>query len=165
MTIGFEWDARKAASNLRRHRVSFQEAIGVFADPLARIVDDDDHAIDEHREIIIGHSTRQRCSSSHSSSARPQYESSVRERRPGMSGKTTRKASRRGARRAINDLRREYRFDYTRARPNRFIEALKDRTTAVVLDPDVASVFESPESVNRLLRSVIAALPPRAKSK
>ena len=60
MTIGFEWDARKATSNLRRHRVSFEEAIGVFADPLARVFDDDDHAIDEHREIIIGHSTRPR---------------------------------------------------------------------------------------------------------
>ena len=59
MAIGFEWDARKAASNLRRHGVSFQEAIGVFADPLARIFDDEDHAIDEQREIIVGHSTRQ----------------------------------------------------------------------------------------------------------
>ena len=59
MAIGFEWDARKAASNLRRHGVSFQEAIGVFADPLARIFDDEDHAIGERREIIVGHSTRQ----------------------------------------------------------------------------------------------------------
>jgi hypothetical protein len=81
-----------------------------------------------------------------------------------MSAKTTRKAPRRRARRPTNDLRREYRFDYARARPNRFAEALKDRTTAVVLDPDVASVFESSESVNRLLRSVIAAFPPGAKS-
>ena len=58
MAIGFEWDARKAASNLRRHGVAFQETIGVFADPLARIFDDEDHVIDEQREIIIGHSTR-----------------------------------------------------------------------------------------------------------
>jgi uncharacterized DUF497 family protein len=40
MTIGFEWDPRKAASNLRRHGVSFEEAVDVFADPLARIFDD-----------------------------------------------------------------------------------------------------------------------------
>jgi hypothetical protein len=80
-----------------------------------------------------------------------------------MSGKTTKRPSNRKRRAAREDMRREYRFDYTKARPNRFAVVLKGRTTAVVLDPDVASVFESPESVNRLLRSVIAALPARAK--
>jgi len=60
-------------------------------------------------------------------------------------------------------MRREYRFDYRKARPNRFAGMLKG-TTAVVLDPDVASVFESPESVNRLLRSVIAAFPANART-
>jgi hypothetical protein len=80
-----------------------------------------------------------------------------------MSGRTTRKVSRRKARQPRDDLRTEYRFDYAKARTNRFAAALKGRTTAVVLDPDVASVFESPQSVNRLLRSVIAALPAGAK--
>ena len=80
-----------------------------------------------------------------------------------MSGQSMKKASSRKARAARGDLRREYRFDYTKARPNRFAEMFKGRTTAVVLDPDVASVFESPDSVNRLLRSVIAALPARVK--
>jgi len=60
MMLRFEWDSSKAASNLRRHGVSFEEAIGIFADPLARIFDDEDHTIDEHREIIIGHSMRER---------------------------------------------------------------------------------------------------------
>ena len=60
MKIRFEWDRRKAAANLARHGVSFEEALTVFADPLARIFDDEDHSIDEHREIIIGHSIRER---------------------------------------------------------------------------------------------------------
>jgi len=60
MAVRFEWDPRKAASNLKRHGVSFEEAISVFADPLARIFDDEDYAIDEQREIIIGHSMRER---------------------------------------------------------------------------------------------------------
>ena len=60
MTVGFEWDSKKAASNLRRHGVSFEEATSVFSDPLARIFDDEAHAIEEQREIIIGHSTRDR---------------------------------------------------------------------------------------------------------
>ena len=40
--------------------MSFEEALTVFAAPLARIFDDEDHCIDEHREIIIGHSERLR---------------------------------------------------------------------------------------------------------
>ena len=52
----FEWDARKAASNLKKHRVSFDEAVTVFRDPLAVIVDDEDHSDEERREIIIGRS-------------------------------------------------------------------------------------------------------------
>jgi uncharacterized DUF497 family protein len=50
----FEWDAKKAATNLKKHRVSFDEAITVFRDPLAVIVDDEDHSEEECREIIIG---------------------------------------------------------------------------------------------------------------
>lgn len=56
-------------------------------------------------------------------------------------------------------MRREYRFDYRKARPNRFATLMTGSTVAVVLDPDVASVFKSSESVNVLLRSVISALP------
>lgn len=61
-------------------------------------------------------------------------------------------------------MRREYRFDYRRARPNRFAPLMKNGTLAVVLDPDVASVFGSSETVNALLRSVIKALPKNAKT-
>ena len=69
---------------------------------------------------------------------------------------TRKKASR-------DEMRREYRLDYRKARPNRFAPLMKGRTVAVVLDPDVASVFRSSESVNSLLRSVISALPQPAK--
>ena len=51
----FERDSAKAASNLRRPKVSFDEATTVFRDPLARMVDDLDHSVEE-REIAIGHS-------------------------------------------------------------------------------------------------------------
>jgi uncharacterized protein len=54
--VQFEWDGRKAASNLKKHRVSFEEARTVFRDPLARIFADEEHSGDESREIIIGHS-------------------------------------------------------------------------------------------------------------
>ncbi|HSU83798.1 MAG TPA: BrnT family toxin [Thermoanaerobaculia bacterium] len=54
----FEWDDAKAASNLSKHGVSFEEALTVFDDPLAVIFDDEDHSQGELREIIIGHSNR-----------------------------------------------------------------------------------------------------------
>jgi len=57
MTPEFEWDAQKAAENLRKHGVAFDEALTVFADLLANIFDDPDHSGDEQRELIIGHST------------------------------------------------------------------------------------------------------------
>ncbi|MHC0064454.1 BrnT family toxin [Nostoc sp. UIC 10890] len=52
----FEWDKSKAAANLKKHGVSFEEAKTVFSNSLAVIFDDKAHSIDERREIIIGHS-------------------------------------------------------------------------------------------------------------
>ena len=65
---------------------------------------------------------------------------------------------RRTARAQRNEMRHEYRFDYRKARPNRFASRFQAGAVAVVLDPDVASVFRSAVSVNTLLRSVISAL-------
>lgn len=60
MNMRFEWDPAKAASNIRKHGISFDEAISVFKDPLAFIFDDITHSEQEHREIIIGMSTLRR---------------------------------------------------------------------------------------------------------
>jgi hypothetical protein len=57
-------------------------------------------------------------------------------------------------------LRSEYRFDYSKSKPNRFAAKMSEGTVAVVLEPDVAAVFKSSEAVNALLRSVISAMPP-----
>jgi uncharacterized protein len=56
----FEWDPVKAKNNIRKHGVSFDEAVTVFKDPLAFIFDDRTHSEQEHREIIIGVSALQR---------------------------------------------------------------------------------------------------------
>ena len=56
MSLRFEWDPSKAEANLVKHEVSFEEAMTVFADPLARIFPDEEHSVNELREIIIGHS-------------------------------------------------------------------------------------------------------------
>ena len=56
-------------------------------------------------------------------------------------------------------MRKEYRFNYSRAKPNRFAEKMSEGVVAVVLEPDVAAIFNSSDTVNALLRSVIAAMP------
>jgi hypothetical protein len=60
-----------------------------------------------------------------------------------------------------DDLQPEYRFDYRKARPNHFAARLKGGRRAVVLDPDVAEVFSTPESVNAVLRALIETMPPK----
>jgi hypothetical protein len=62
------------------------------------------------------------------------------------------------------DLLPEYRFDYSKARPNRFAARLKPGCRAVVLDPDVAAVFSTPESVNAVLRALIETMPQTSSS-
>jgi len=60
MGKGFEWDTSKAEENLRKHAVTFEEAVSVFANPLAVIFDDELHSEEEPREIIVGHSSQDR---------------------------------------------------------------------------------------------------------
>jgi hypothetical protein len=58
--VEFEWDPKKAAKNLRRHRVSFNEAATVFGDSLGTTVPDPDHSLAEDRYITVGISSRRR---------------------------------------------------------------------------------------------------------
>jgi hypothetical protein len=55
--VRFEWNAQKAAANLRKHGVSFDEAASVFFDPLSVTGDDPDHSIDERRFVTFGMSS------------------------------------------------------------------------------------------------------------
>lgn len=59
-------------------------------------------------------------------------------------------------RRKSSDLRSEYQFDYSRANPNRFASRMNRPVVAVVLESDVAAVFDSSEKVNAQLRSVLS---------
>ncbi len=52
--IHFEWDPKKDAINIRKHKVSFEEAKTVFYDDNARIIADPDHSETEDRFIILG---------------------------------------------------------------------------------------------------------------
>jgi uncharacterized DUF497 family protein len=52
--VKFEWDPQKAALNLRKHGVSFEDAAAVFGDPLAGTIPDPEHSTEEPRFITIG---------------------------------------------------------------------------------------------------------------
>jgi hypothetical protein len=56
----FEWDRAKAEGNRRKHRVTFDEAVSVFYDPLSATFPDPDASHAEARLITIGHSTQER---------------------------------------------------------------------------------------------------------
>lgn len=58
--LTFEYHHPKAASNLLKHKISFEEAISIFYDPLASTVPDDQHSYNEQRWVRLGTSSRSR---------------------------------------------------------------------------------------------------------
>ncbi len=54
MPLGFSWDPRKAASNYRKHGVSFEEAVTAFGDPLSVTIPDPWHSQNESRFVLLG---------------------------------------------------------------------------------------------------------------
>jgi hypothetical protein len=126
MPVTFEWDSNKAASNLRKHGVAFEEACTVFGD--------------------FG-------------SLAPGKQRRAKER-------TMKKAPDRKATRGTSDeLRAEYRFDYSKAKPNRFASRVDPTRLVVALDPDVAEVFTTPDAVNNILRALIQTMPGKNKAR
>jgi hypothetical protein len=63
------------------------------------------------------------------------------------------------------NMRSNYQFDYSKARPNRFAGRALSNRIVVMLDPDVSKVFKTPESVNTILRALISGLPKSARGK
>ena len=58
--LRFEWDPKKAASNLRKHKVSFEDAQTVFSDERALLINDPDHSEEEERFVLLGLSSTMR---------------------------------------------------------------------------------------------------------
>jgi hypothetical protein len=59
----------------------------------------------------------------------------------------------------VQEMAAEYRFDYKKAKPNRFASRMKNEPLIVMVDPDVAKVFTTSEEVNKALRALISAMP------
>ena len=58
-----------------------------------------------------------------------------------------------------DELQPEYRFDYRKARSNRFAGRIDRQGLVITLDPDVSRVFTTSESVNSVLRALIGSMP------
>lgn len=69
----FEWDPAKAAANVEKHGVAFEEAVTVFQDPLAKVHADPDHSETEHREILAVILFSTGCSSCPSPTAKVEF--------------------------------------------------------------------------------------------
>jgi hypothetical protein len=74
--------------------------------------------------------------------------------------KTTTKTTRKKTAKALpkDDLRPNYRFDYSQAKPNRFAQSASGPVVAVQLDPDVSAVFKTAASVNKALRRIVETM-------
>ena len=75
---------------------------------------------------------------------------------PDSTSRTKRRSSSSADRREVDDVRPEYRFDYSQAKPNRFASRSTRPVVAVFLESDVATVFDSSAKVNAQLRSAIS---------
>ena len=59
------------------------------------------------------------------------------------------------------DMLPEYHFDYSKARPNRFAQGIAEGSLVVVLEPELAQVFKTPEHVKAILEAIAQAMPPQ----
>jgi uncharacterized DUF497 family protein len=143
----FTWDARKAASNIWKHRVTFEEAASVFDDERALVQPDLVHA---DRLTILGMSSRASVLFGCMLSSRRtmSFTSSAPERRRSMSAKRTRASEPTAASlREMPEVR-----DWSKARRNPYARGRRVR----ILDADLARTFPDSTSVNEALRELLA---------
>ena len=138
MALRFRWDSRKATENLRKHRVSLDEATTIFDDPLSVTVPDPDHSVGEQRFLLLGRSNPGRLLV-----VRQTYEEKAS--RPGTGERDTMRPS----------------YDFRGGVRGKYVSRYRAGTNVVVLDPDVAAAFPHAAAVNRALRALLDVVPPR----
>jgi hypothetical protein len=63
------------------------------------------------------------------------------------------------------NIRKEYRIDYSKSRPNRFVKMATEEPLVVMVDADISEVFTTSKSVNHALRALIAAMPKSSRKR
>src|SRR5687768_3575044 len=141
----FEWDSKKAKTNLRKHKVSFEEAASVFADVLAAVYEDPDHSAEEIRYLIIGTSNKARL-----------LNVAFTERGERLRITSARKVTRKeksSMKKKRDDTSEDMRPEYD-LKKLKFVgrgiyaERFRSGTNLVLLDKDVREAFPDDKSVN-----------------
>lgn len=133
----FEWDPSKAKQNLKKHGISFDEAVTAFGDHLSATFDDPDHSVEEQRYVTIGFSSKDRL-----------LVVVHAERGKNMKAKATKQN--------IDEPRAEYDFDYSKAVRGKYYRRLiEEGSNVIILEPDIAKAFHDSASVNEALRSLL----------
>ena len=151
MAYSFEWDPKKAASNLKAHGVSFDEATMVFGDMFAMNMPDPDHSEGERRFLVLGMSQK-------SGLVVVSYAERPGER--ASSAPDSRRVMRAGNMKTTNSkkptadadtMRSEY--DFSNAVRGATATRYAQGTNVVLLDPDIAELFPDSRAVNEALRT------------
>jgi hypothetical protein len=163
MVLVFEWDPRKDQANLEKHRIAFSEATSVSAihwrgflrtkitPPTSSARSSSATRGRNGSCWCVSQSQKLVGSGLSAPAAQPGGNSTIMKSRTRPEAKTSRS----------NGLQPEYRFDYTKAKPNRFANRVRPGSVAILLDPDVARVFQNAESVNTVLRALLSTMPAR----
>jgi uncharacterized DUF497 family protein len=150
--IVFEWDPNKAATNVDKHGVSFDEASTIFGDPLSVTIADPEHsAPGDERFVTIGRSPSGRTPSWYILMAMKRSASSAHGQRRGGSGASTKKSS---SRRSPTRVTPQY--DFRGGVRGKYAARYATGTNVVVLDADVARAFPNARAVNDALRELLA---------
>jgi uncharacterized DUF497 family protein len=150
MGLSFEWDPDKCAINERKHRVSFEEASTVFADPLATTIYDPDHSDEEDRYLTLGLSGENRCLWYPLRIGMRRFASSAPAWQVGANESNMKKPTKRST---SKGMRPEY--DFSKGVRGKYAQRYAEGTNIVVLAPDVAKAFPNADAVNAALRGLI----------
>jgi len=147
----FEWDPKKAATNLRKHGVSFDEAATVFQDDLSLTGDDPNHSVSEERFITFGVSSAGRLLVVAHTERGDRIRILSARLLPGLKGSSTKRADT-----DLDELRPEYRReDFGTMVRGKYAARMRESSNIIVLDPDVAEAFPNAQAVNRALRALL----------
>jgi len=147
----FVWDAKKAAANLKKHGVSFEEASTVFLDTLSQTGADPEHSVGEQRWLTFGVSRQAVFSSSHTRMKEKRSESSVPAGAPALNVNFMKKTNSKDA------LRSSYkRSDFPGGLVRgKYAARAGASSNIVVLDEKVAAAFPNSAAVNDALNALL----------
>jgi uncharacterized DUF497 family protein len=165
VAYSFEWDPKKAASNLKANDVSFDEAASVFGDILSLNMPDPDHSEDERRFLVIGRSGASRLIVvAYAERPRELASSALASRR--SANRTNMRTTRTKAKVSTDAGTMRPEYDFSKGVRGVTAGRYAQGTNVVLLDPDVAEVFPDSRAVNEALRTFARlARSERAKTK